>query len=549
MSQASKESNLVCPSTPVGQAAQLDPGRCGRAQSDQRLRAWSVGALLGCAVLAWGAPIGAQIPFESLAEYPLLNGAYSVELGDFDENGTLDVLTVPELDLLFSNNVTYNVLAGVGDGSLAAPVQGQTLTTHLLGSAGVADVNGNGHLDWVAIEGEALGRAVFFEGSGAIPFGSFSYEGSTLSGSGALGRIVDLQGNDGHLDVIKIGFTGPFSPGDAFSALVADGLGGFTQIGGHGLSTGGGHSLAVGDLDDDGFMDVVVTNSSSLFTISVFMGLSTTTWAPAVEVSAGAGTPYDVELVDLDGNGDLDMVVGNGMGGLMFFPGQGDGTFGSIVFSPAAGASTAMQVGDLDGDAELDAVTSDINGSIDIWKGAGDGSFALVNTFAATIPADLKLGDLDGDGDLDVVVALNTGLFGTDEVGVLINRSYGAGSPFTDLGKALAGSSGLPIHLAEGSLLPGTPGAFELFGGAPGELGFFIMGFNEANLAFEGGVLVPSVDKILLRGIDGLGQADISGLWPNNIPSGTTLFLQWWFEDVGGVFGYASSNAVRIDVP
>jgi hypothetical protein len=492
--------------------------------------------------------VSAQIPFEPLVVRPLLNGAFDVALVDLDEDGVLDLLTTPEPDTLGGEKVTYNVLAGLGDGTFAAPVQGAELSSHFIGRSVVADMDDDGHLDWVMPDGDPPGFVRLFPGTGGLLFGPHDFWGTTPATSGAESMVVDLDG-DGHLDIVVVGFTGVFEGGTAFNALVADGLGGYTQVPGQAVPLGGYHGLAVGDLNGDGWQDVVLSNSNIFQTISIYLATSPTSWAPAVDMDGQGSGAYELELLDLDGDGLLDILAADVQGGVSVFPGLGDGSFGARLWSPAPENALRVVAGDLDGDGLHDLVVSNL-GSFEIMKGAGDGTFVPVNHFTTTLPRGVDLGDLDGDGDLDVVVSLNNGLlFGPDSVAVLINHSYDAGSPFTDLGQSLAGTEGAPIQLAYGSLLPGTTYTFELYGALPGSTAFGVVGLSELNAPFKGGVLVPNPDGLLPIPVPASGQFGVGGLWPNGIAPGFSFWVQWWFDDPAAVKGKAASNAVRAVAP
>jgi hypothetical protein len=121
-------------------------------------------------------------------------------------------------------------------------------------------------------------------------------------------------------------------------------------------------------------------------------------------------TPLSVEMGDLDGDGDLDLVAAvRGSDSVSVALGHGDGTFAAPVAYATADGPDTVAIGDLDGDGDLDLVTTDLT-TLSVLFGNGDGTFAApaVISFAAIVGG-VKAGDVDEDGDLDLAITLSGG--------------------------------------------------------------------------------------------------------------------------------------------
>src|SRR3989442_1048229 len=174
----------------------------------------------------------------------------------------------------------------------------------------------------------------------------------------------------------------------------------------------GPYSVAVGDLNGDGRLDLVVANSLAN-TVSVLLGNGDGTFQAARNFDAGLGSgPIWVVVVDINGDGKADVLLANqsrhSLGVLL---GNGDGTLQPPMnFDTAGNLPESIAVGDFNGDGKLDvAVAHFYSTNVTMLLGNGDGTFQpayVVATFAPNmflIP--LAVGDVNGDGKLDLVTA------------------------------------------------------------------------------------------------------------------------------------------------
>ncbi|EGV27573.1 FG-GAP repeat protein, partial [Thiorhodococcus drewsii AZ1] len=132
------------------------------------------------------------------------------------------------------------------------------------------------------------------------------------------------------------------------------------------------------------------------------------------------GTFATPTFADLDGDGDLDALIGNNAGQNFYF--ENTGSTSSAAFASAqtdpfglsdVGFNASPTLADLDGDGDLDALIGDRYGDSFYFENTGSTSSAAFASSAQTDPFELSdarhvvtptLADLDGDGDLDALI-------------------------------------------------------------------------------------------------------------------------------------------------
>jgi hypothetical protein len=172
---------------------------------------------------------------------------------------------------------------------------------------------------------------------------------------------------------------------------------------------------AVGDIDGDGAPEIVVAYSLT-GEVHAFSAPAPDGSFPRRLVTTLGAVPKAMEFRDLNGDGVLDFLQVSDAGDLSWAPGQGDATFGApIVLGSIPGSQPGkIDVVDMDGDGQLDIVAASFlsSGRVQICYGNGsasgfDSPQVLVDQFTGIIGFDI--GDNDGDGDLDVLLLRSFG--------------------------------------------------------------------------------------------------------------------------------------------
>jgi M6 family metalloprotease-like protein len=129
-------------------------------------------------------------------------------------------------------------------------------------------------------------------------------------------------------------------------------------------------------------------------------------FAPAVNYATGSA-PNWVFSADLNGDGDLDLAIADGIGSVSILNNNGNGQFPTKADYGAGDGPVSVFCADLDGDLDLDlAVANQSSDNVSILKNNGSGIFqSAVNYGTGDSPFSVFCADLDGDCDLDLAVA------------------------------------------------------------------------------------------------------------------------------------------------
>ncbi len=288
------------------------------------------------------------------------------------------------------------------------------------------DLNGDQRVDLITTSSRDNSVTVLL-GNGE---GTFQKKQSTVLSIRPFGADTGDFDEDGSLDLVVVGL------GGSSRLLRGKGDGSFHDP--VVLPGGVGSSVAVGDLDNDSHLDLVVSQNGSA--VEVLLGDGQGNFISGTPAEVGQSV-FQIELVDLDQDGNLDLVALHRAFtpkavGLTIRLGNGDGFFDAPIQFNISPLPTGMQIKDLNRDGFLDIVTVSNGQPV----GRNDSLTAVLNNRNGTFsqlqevdlgddrPGTVASSDFNLDGVPDLALANQqsdnvTVLLGTGDGGFLTDRS------------------------------------------------------------------------------------------------------------------------------
>ncbi len=296
--------------------------------------------------------------------------------------------------------------SGAAAPSFAAPV---ALTDGGVDDSSVAwgDYDSDGDLDILltGYNGSAYVSKIYENDSDSFVEDTVAEAGLADVGDGSV-AWGDYDG-DGDLDILLTGYSG--SEGADISRVYQnDGSGNFSAIGASLIGVERG-SAAWGDYDLDGDLDILLTGASGSARVSKIYRNDEGSFVE--DTAAGADLPDVADSSaawgDSDGDGDLDILLsGNASGGDIsdVYLNDGDGSFAAagtgLSTRPVSQGSAAW--GDYNADGRLDIVLTGYSGDPGrLWRNSGSNTFSNFGSFTNVYESSVAWGDQDSDGDLD----------------------------------------------------------------------------------------------------------------------------------------------------
>ncbi len=340
-----------------------------------------------------------------------IKATYSVAWGDADHDG--------DLDLAFGNSTSQINQVYLNNSDWGATLAWSAPEANKTQSVALGDMDGDGDLDIACANYGKLANQVYR--NDANNTFTPAWESGDLKDTTSV-AWGDMDG-DGDLD-LAFGNADDAQGGEVNQVYRNDGSGNFSLAW---ESTGdlkNTYSVAWGDMDGDGDLDLAFANGSTgLFMEGqinqVYRNNGNGSFSPAWESTGELKDTASVAWGDVDSDGDLDLVFGNRK--------DFDGDINQVYLNNGSGSfrlgwestddaewTEEIALGDMDGDGDLDMVVANTLQVNQVFYNDGTGNFspAWESTGDTQATSSISLGDVDGDGDLDIAFGNLTGLTG-----------------------------------------------------------------------------------------------------------------------------------------
>jgi len=369
-----------------------------------------VSASAGDKTIAWYENDGAADPSWTAADIATsVTSANSVFAADMDNDGDMDIVSASPGD----DAIAWYENDGAADPSWTAA----DIATSADGAQSVfaADMDNDGDMD--ILSASLIDDAIaWYENDGAAN-PSWTAADIATSADGAQSVFAADMDNDGDMDILSASFNddkiawyendGAADPSWT-AAVIA-------------TSADGARSVFAADMDNDGDMDIVSASFKSesgggedridWYENTMDKGMIGS-WT-AADITTSADGAQDVYTIDLDTDGDMDVLSASIVdGNVSWYKNDGTGSFTAntiYTYDPNTDQAHSVYAVDIDDDGDIDVLSgSDLKISLHLNNGSesfttqsvitksGGSSFRAVSIYAA---------DIDRDGDMDIVSA------------------------------------------------------------------------------------------------------------------------------------------------
>ncbi|MCF7809945.1 FG-GAP-like repeat-containing protein [bacterium] len=315
------------------------------------------------------------------------SGAYSINVGDLDDDGDLDLAGVSRAN----NLIAYWINDGEED------FERTLLSNELQGPSDVSieDFNSNRERKDIFVTLETEDRIIRYENRGD------SFRDRVVEGDFDSPRCIkagDLD-KDGDIDILGASYRA-----DGIVWWENDGDENLTK---HTVYSGraGTSSVMYIDLDNDGDFDILAGSTSGNDAITWWENDGSQEFDRHT-IDDEFGDTQAVNAADLDGDGDIDVLGASSLDSeIAWWENDGDQGFEKHTIQDNYSFAIDIATADFDCDGDIDLLSAAKNGNeITWWENDGDASFArrtLSNDFDGANR--VRAVDLDQDGDIDIV--------------------------------------------------------------------------------------------------------------------------------------------------
>ena len=328
---------------------------------------------------------GSQNPFGD-ASVNIGSDASSTQalaVGDINKDGRLDIVAGNDgaNNLLYLNNGTATPFTGAG--SNVSNIAETDITQDLI----LADMNGDSYLDIITGNLGTDDKIYFHTGDPANPYGVAPTSVWVVDFRTRVIRAGDID-NDGDIDLVTGNdntVAGENSGGNA--VFINNGTGGFSNayniefdFDQDNFDQDNTFGMALGDVNNDGLLDLVVGNHGSVNKLYLNDGTAEPfNSTSSIDIGIETDNTRVVVLNDLDHDGDLDLVVANDSGDNKFYLNNGtatpfDASSAGVALphtvNPVSPSSYGAAIGDIDGDGNSDLIVGDYGGSDHFYRSA-----------------------------------------------------------------------------------------------------------------------------------------------------------------------------------
>jgi hypothetical protein len=273
------------------------------------------------------------------------------------------------------------------------------------------DVNGDRFMDCFISNGPQAGQNnALYLNDGVGYFTAVVNDPIVMDNQPSDGATFADIDNDGDLDAFVVNWYNKHN-----LAYINDGTGSFTKVvdGTWVQHFGFSETAAFGDYDNDGLVDLYVTNSAGSRHNFLYKNLGSTTMEPVTEGSpvTDAGSSRNVSWADIDNDGDLDLYVTNENNEANDLYRNDDGSFVKLtepLITVDHFSTMSSSWGDIDNDRDLDLFLANDGSKNQLFR--NDGNFVFTRILTTDISDQTAKSfssawsDIDNDGDLDLFV-------------------------------------------------------------------------------------------------------------------------------------------------